>query len=67
MLSDVEDNAETIQKDSGSNFLLDGGSKIITQDELNDLVHDLGLSKDFDELFGSRLKEKNLLCAGLIN
>lgn len=31
------------------------------QKELNDLVRDLGLSKDAAELLGSRLKEKNLL------
>lgn len=31
------------------------------QEELNDLVRDLGLSKELSELLSSRLKEKNLL------
>jgi hypothetical protein len=34
---------------------------ILTQDELNDLVHDLELSKRRAELLGSRLKQWNLL------
>lgn len=35
-----------------------------TQNELNDLVRDLGLPKDSSELLGSRLRAKNLLCPG---
>lgn len=35
--------------------------KLFSQVELNDLVRDLGLSKERSELLGSRLKEKNLL------
>ena len=34
---------------------------ILTEDELNDIVHDLELSKSKAELLGSRLKEWNLL------
>jgi hypothetical protein len=34
---------------------------ILTQDELNDFVHDLELSKSKAELLGSRLKQWNLL------
>jgi len=34
---------------------------ILTQDELNDLVRDLELSKSKAELLGSRLKQRNLL------
>jgi len=34
---------------------------ILTQDELNDLVRDLELSKSKSELLGSRLKQWNLL------
>jgi hypothetical protein len=34
---------------------------ILTQDKLNDLVRDLGLSKSTAELLGSRLKQWNLL------
>ena len=36
-----------------------------TQSELNDLTRDLDLSKEAAELFGSRLKEKNLLAKGV--
>jgi hypothetical protein len=32
--------------------------------ELNDLVHDLSLTKEKSELVGSRLKQKNLLAPG---
>ena len=38
--------------------------KPFTQSELNDLVRDLGLSKDSAQLLGSRLNEKRLLAAG---
>ena len=34
------------------------------QTELNDLIRDLHLTKEASELFGSRLKDKNLLAAG---
>ncbi len=35
--------------------------KMFTQDELNDLVRDLALSKEKAELLASRLKQKQLL------
>lgn len=35
-----------------------------SQQELNDLVRDLNLSKESSELLASRLNEKNLLCPG---
>lgn len=35
--------------------------KLLTLSELNDLVRDLGITKEKAKLFGSRLKEKNLL------
>lgn len=38
--------------------------KLFNQIELNDLVRDLGLTKEKAELLGSRLKEKNLLTVG---
>ncbi|KAJ8887178.1 hypothetical protein PR048_013393 [Dryococelus australis] len=38
--------------------------KLFTQTELNDLFRDLGLTKEKAELFGSRLKEKNVLAVG---
>ena len=37
---------------------------LFTQEELNDLVRDLNLSKESAELLGSRLNEKNLLSQG---
>lgn len=37
---------------------------VFDQDELNDLVRDLGLSKELSELLASRLKEKKLLSSG---
>ena len=39
-------------------------SSCFDQDELNDLVRDLGLSKTNSELLASRLKEKNVLSPG---
>lgn len=37
--------------------------QVFTKIVLNDLIRDLGLTKEKAELFGSRLKEKNLLVA----
>ena len=37
----------------------------INQTELNDLIHDLNLSKDQSQILASRLKEKNLLTHGM--
>jgi hypothetical protein len=37
--------------------------QIFTQSELNDIVRDLGLSKDFAEILGSRLQSWDLLSA----
>jgi hypothetical protein len=37
---------------------------LFTQFELNDVIRDLGLSKEKSELLGSGLKEKNVLAAG---
>lgn len=42
----------------------DCGPQQFSQEELNDLVRDLGLSKESAELLGSRLQEKNLLRSG---
>ena len=49
------------QIESSSDFSCDQGSKPFFQIELNDLVRDLGLSKDEAELLDSRLENKNLL------
>jgi len=35
---------------------------LLTQGDLNDIVHDLNLSKKSAKLLGSRLKGRNLLC-----
>jgi len=35
--------------------------KFCTQEELNDLIQDLGLTKDRAELLGSRLQERSML------
>jgi len=40
--------------------------KFFTQPELNDLVRDLHLPKEYAEVLGSRLKEKNLLADGTL-
>ncbi|GBL87888.1 hypothetical protein AVEN_192062-1 [Araneus ventricosus] len=45
-------------------FLLMRGPQPFSQSELNDLVRDLGLSKDGVESLGSRLNYKNLLTPG---
>lgn len=42
----------------------DSNPKPLTQAELNNLVKDLGLSKDAAQLLGSRLSENNLLAHG---
>ena len=39
--------------------------EVFTQEELNDLVRDLTLSKEKAELLGSRLKQKNLLATNV--
>lgn len=40
--------------------------KLFNQTELNDLVRDLGLTKEKAEIIGLRLKEKNVLASGTI-
>jgi hypothetical protein len=44
----------------------DSEPQTFTQEELNDLVRDLNLSKDKAELLGSRLKQKHLLAKGVL-
>lgn len=64
-LSESEDE-DTLppQGESSSDFSVDEGPQLFSQKELNDLVRDLGLSKESAELLGSRLKNKNLLSSG---
>lgn len=65
ILSESEDE-DTLppQGESSSDVSVDEGPQIFSQKELNDLVRDLGLSKESAELLGSRLKNKNLLSSG---
>ncbi|GBM11066.1 hypothetical protein AVEN_259757-1 [Araneus ventricosus] len=49
------------QDESSSDFSVDDGHQPFSENELNDLARDLGLSKDEAELLGSRMKNKNLL------
>ncbi|GBM78011.1 hypothetical protein AVEN_13029-1 [Araneus ventricosus] len=60
--SDSED-GDTLphQDEYSSDFSVDEGPQPFSRSELNDLVRDLGLSKDGSEFLGSRLKNKNLL------
>lgn len=65
--SELEDEATLPppgESNSDLSFDKDGGPQLFSQGELNDLVGDLGLSKDAAELLGSRLKNKNLLSPG---
>jgi hypothetical protein len=55
---------ETIHTSSESEYEDPNKPHLIAQSELNDLVHDLNLSKTQSELLGSRLKESNLLQKG---
>lgn len=61
-----EENPRSIssQEESSSDFSVDDGPQLFSQAELNDLVRDLGLSKDAAEMLGSKLKNKNLLSSG---
>ncbi|GBN34857.1 hypothetical protein AVEN_254847-1 [Araneus ventricosus] len=52
------------QDESSSDFSVDEGPQPFSQSELNDLIRDLGLSRDGVELLGSILKYKNLLTPG---
>lgn len=64
-LSDAEGSEKFApQNESSSDFSVDEGPQLFPQIELNDLVRDLGLSKDAAKLLGSRLKNKNLLSSG---
>ncbi|GBN73404.1 hypothetical protein AVEN_261739-1 [Araneus ventricosus] len=64
--SDSED-GDTLshQEESSSDFSFDEGLQPFSQRDLNDLIRDLGLSKDGAELLGSRLKNKILLTVGI--
>ncbi|GBL92881.1 hypothetical protein AVEN_54548-1 [Araneus ventricosus] len=49
------------QDESSSDYSVDEGPQPFSQCQLNDLIKDLGLSKDGAELLESRLKNKSLL------
>jgi hypothetical protein len=48
-------------KENDPDFLDDSAPKLLTQEDLDDLVRDLYLPKESAQLLGSRLREKNLL------
>lgn len=60
-VEDVEMHHETSEESSDET---DKNPNVFTQEELNDLVRDAGLSKEIYELLASRLKEKNCLAPG---
>lgn len=62
-LSSSSSSTETSNHDYGSTPTK-GQPKQFTQEELNDLVRDLGLSKETAQILGSRLKEKLLSYSG---
>lgn len=71
VLENVESSVSSTSSDAAANedvdFLpddKDNGPQLFHQSELNDLIRDLGLSKENSEILGSRLKEKNLLAPG---
>ena len=67
---DIHLSSDLDSSDHDADFSYDGESQeplVFTQHELNDLVRDLGLSKEAAELLGSRLKAKNLLAPGVVS
>ncbi|XP_044752601.1 uncharacterized protein LOC123312303 [Coccinella septempunctata] len=61
----TSDEVKRIQSENDSDFEADLATpQCFNQEELNDLIRDLNLSKESAELLASRLKEKNLLCRG---
>lgn len=67
-LEEVEDRAEIVEHDmdfeDDTGSCSNSGPQCFNQEELNDLVRDLGLSKEMSQVLASRLKEKNLLEQG---
>ena len=64
MLSDDSDNGSIATEESRENEEMDFSDDCphpFSQNELNDFVSDLNLSKSSSELLASRLKERNLL------
>ena len=67
MLSEDSDNGSTASQENQEDEeadLSDDTPHPFSQNELNDLVRDLNLSKSSAELLASRLKEKSLLSHG---
>ena len=64
--TDDSDDTDTVQETDDTEFEVgtDEGPRLFTQAHLNDLVRDLGLTKDKAELLGSRLHERQMLAAG---
>ncbi|GBN41933.1 hypothetical protein AVEN_209996-1 [Araneus ventricosus] len=64
ILSDSEEGDTLPQDESSKDFSVDEEPQPFSQSELNDLVRDLGLSKDGVELLGPRQENKNQLTPG---
>jgi hypothetical protein len=68
--TEILEDASTYSSDSGGDdeefqcHTESQNPRLFTQSELNDVIRELGLSKEKAELLGSRLKEKNLSAAG---
>lgn len=62
--SDTHSDAHEHAQDEFQHTLDNLEPKLFTQTELNDLVKDLGLTKEKAELLGPTLKEKNFSAAG---
>ncbi|GBL93711.1 hypothetical protein AVEN_166756-1 [Araneus ventricosus] len=62
----IPKNIEDLSPDSDSDSMIQDNDdpQLFAQMELNDLVQDLGLSKEPTEILGSRLKGKKMLAAG---
>ena len=56
-----EDSSSVLEDEEEEASFTDDAAHPFSQNELNDLVHDLNLSKSSAELLASRLKERNLL------
>ena len=66
MLSEDSDNGSTASQEDEEADFSDDTPHPFSQNERNDLVRDLNLSKSSAELLASRLKEKSLLSHGTL-
>jgi len=62
--SDCDSDGNAVYDDDDEYIGSDTGAKLMNQEELDDLVRDLRLSKQSAEVLASRLKERNFLVEG---